>query len=195
MSAQDISRAALKLFAEKGYDATTLADIAKVIGIKKPSIYAHYTSKMEIFLTVLHDVRIDYLQCWEKAVRETAGLSANEKLRNIFLLVGNYFFHHRDEMYFWMRMWMFPPTACNEDILRLMQDTNRKLISRIANIFQDGINEGIFVNESSLELSHAYWCMLDGYLVRMMCHPKFDYDKALSIIWKAFLVNSLQKKR
>ena len=193
MSAQDISIAALHLFSEKGYDATTLADIAQTTGIKKPSIYAHYSSKMEIFLTVLDKVKLDYVECWDNALNNTTDLSIDDRLQHIFFLVSDYFLHHRDEMYFWMRIWMFPPADCNEDILTSVKETNKKLVSAIAAIFQSGINDKIFINESSTELAHAYWCMLDGYLIRVMCHPKFDYDKAVSIIWNAFLLNSLRE--
>jgi AcrR family transcriptional regulator len=48
-----IKEAALVLFAEKGYDNTTMKDIAKEVGIVASSIYAHYSSKRELFFHVL----------------------------------------------------------------------------------------------------------------------------------------------
>lgn len=40
---------ALNLFAESGYEAVTVEDIAKAVGIKAPSLYKHYKSKADIF--------------------------------------------------------------------------------------------------------------------------------------------------
>lgn len=40
---------ALTLFAEKGYGAVYVGDIAKAVGIKAPSLYKHYRSKQDIF--------------------------------------------------------------------------------------------------------------------------------------------------
>lgn len=40
---------ALNLFSQKGYDAVSVEEIAKAVGIKAPSLYKHYHSKKEIF--------------------------------------------------------------------------------------------------------------------------------------------------
>ena len=37
--------AALKLFAKKGYEAVSVAEIADAVGVKAPSLYKHYKSK------------------------------------------------------------------------------------------------------------------------------------------------------
>ncbi|HCZ2724145.1 TetR family transcriptional regulator, partial [Pseudomonas aeruginosa] len=40
---------AITLFSEKGYDGTTLDDIAKSVNIKKASLYYHFDSKKSIY--------------------------------------------------------------------------------------------------------------------------------------------------
>lgn len=39
---------AIDLFAQKGFDATSMREIAEAVGIKKASLYSHYKSKDEI---------------------------------------------------------------------------------------------------------------------------------------------------
>ena len=47
-----IIKAATKLFAEKGYQQTTIAEIAKMVGLAEGSIYEHFRGKEEILLTI-----------------------------------------------------------------------------------------------------------------------------------------------
>ncbi|VDZ13399.1 Biofilm operon icaABCD HTH-type negative transcriptional regulator IcaR [Staphylococcus aureus] len=49
---------AITLFSEKGYDGTTLDDIAKSVNIKKASLYYHFDSKKSITNKVLNAVLI-----------------------------------------------------------------------------------------------------------------------------------------
>jgi TetR/AcrR family transcriptional repressor of nem operon len=56
---------ALELFWEKGYEATTIADLAKRIGINRPSLYAAYGDKRGLFelaLNVYQQRFLDKLQ-------------------------------------------------------------------------------------------------------------------------------------
>lgn len=42
MRKEEIKQAALTLFANNGFEGTSLADIAGVVGLKKQSIYSHF---------------------------------------------------------------------------------------------------------------------------------------------------------
>ena len=44
-----IFETSMKLFAEKGYDATSIEDITATVGVAKGTLYYHFTSKEEIF--------------------------------------------------------------------------------------------------------------------------------------------------
>lgn len=48
-----IFEAAIDLFAEKGFNATSMREIAETVGIKKASMYSHYKSKDEILEKIL----------------------------------------------------------------------------------------------------------------------------------------------
>ena len=48
-----IARTALRMFLEKGYEKTSLNDIALEVGITKPAIYHHFKSKDQLFHQVL----------------------------------------------------------------------------------------------------------------------------------------------
>ncbi len=48
-----ITKTALRLFLERGYERTSLNDIAQKVGITKPAIYHHFKSKDQLFHRVL----------------------------------------------------------------------------------------------------------------------------------------------
>ena len=50
---QRILAEAVKLFASEGYEAVTVDQIAKAVGIKAPSLYKHYNNKRAIFDSIL----------------------------------------------------------------------------------------------------------------------------------------------
>lgn len=50
-----IVAAALDVFADKGYEATTMGDIAAVAGITRSVLYDHFPSKRTLLLTVMQE--------------------------------------------------------------------------------------------------------------------------------------------
>lgn len=48
-----ILAAALTLFAQRGYEAVSVAEIAAAVGIRTPSLYKHYAGKRDIFLSAV----------------------------------------------------------------------------------------------------------------------------------------------
>lgn len=48
-----IEQAAARLFAERGYEATTVEDICAAAGVSKPMLYRHFDSKQELCMRLL----------------------------------------------------------------------------------------------------------------------------------------------
>ena len=57
---QRILEEALTLFAEKGYEAVSVAQIADAVGIKAPSLYKHFKSKQDIFDAIFKEMSDRY---------------------------------------------------------------------------------------------------------------------------------------
>lgn len=57
---QRILDKALELFSAKGYDAVGVAEIAKAVGIKAPSLYNHFASKQAIFDALVESTTARY---------------------------------------------------------------------------------------------------------------------------------------
>ena len=63
---EKVKQAAFSLFARQGYEFTTMNQIATAVGIKKPSLYAHFESKEALFLAVFTDME----QAYQKHMRQ-----------------------------------------------------------------------------------------------------------------------------
>src|SRR5512133_932503 len=74
---EELTRIAARLFAERGYQGTSLADLAEELGVQKPSLYHHIASKEDLLWEV----------AWEGAESFHAGLDtvpagpATERIR------------------------------------------------------------------------------------------------------------------
>ncbi len=92
---EEIIGIAARLFAESGFDATSLQDIADAAGIRKASLYTHVSSKHE-FLRLIFDVYIDRMLEDAKTVYASEA-TASEKLqrviRDLFASIEKYRAH------------------------------------------------------------------------------------------------------
>lgn len=75
---KEIALAAVKLFEQKGYHATSVQDIADEVGLQKGSLYHYIHSKEDLLLQIAHEAITQFNDNME-AVLNT-NLSAQEKL-------------------------------------------------------------------------------------------------------------------
>jgi AcrR family transcriptional regulator len=67
---ETIRAVALELFSTKGFEQTSLREIAERVGLTKASLYYHYSSKQSLLLAVVEPV----ITGWRATVDETATL-------------------------------------------------------------------------------------------------------------------------
>jgi AcrR family transcriptional regulator len=99
----------LRLFADRGYDSTTMNDIAGAVGIKAASLYAHYKGKEELFGAVFESA----LATWEGLVEGI--FSGAEGVRDLEdglnKILGDFVCAMMGSIAyrFWARVYVFPP--------------------------------------------------------------------------------------
>jgi AcrR family transcriptional regulator len=71
---------ATKLFWEKGYEGTSLAELTSAMGINPPSFYVAFKSKAALFRIALERYRKDYLGFAAKALEELTARAVAEQL-------------------------------------------------------------------------------------------------------------------
>jgi AcrR family transcriptional regulator len=77
----DIYRAAARIICEKGYDATTMNDIAEAVGLTKAGLYHHISGKRDLLFRIM-DFGLDSLE--EQVIAPARSIAdAEQRLRTI----------------------------------------------------------------------------------------------------------------
>ncbi len=74
--------AALNVFWERGYESASLADLTEAMGINKPSLYAAFGDKAELFHKVMDRYISRQSILWEQILREPSARMAVERILN-----------------------------------------------------------------------------------------------------------------
>lgn len=94
---------ALTLFAQKGYEAVSVEEIAAAVGIKAPSLYKHYKGKRDIFDHIVTHMnqqdaaRAQVLRLPQGTPSEAAALYAQAPLEQIRTYSRALFLHWTEE--------------------------------------------------------------------------------------------------
>ena len=85
-SKENILKAALRVFLKKGYERTTVNDVAKESKFTKGGLYHHFQNKEHLFVETINFL-FDEFERWETEIY-TKSLSFKEILRIYFLSLG-----------------------------------------------------------------------------------------------------------
>jgi AcrR family transcriptional regulator len=108
MSKKDIIRgAAAKLFSEKGFRETSMAELSKLTGAAEGTIFYHFKNKEELFVAILEDLRKAILEEFENYTRQRDfknGLEMAEGAISFYLqlsahLENRFLLLHRHDLY------------------------------------------------------------------------------------------------
>lgn len=77
----DLLRISARLFREKGFDGTTIRDIADAVGMRSGSPFYHFKTKQDILLAVMEEGLTAGLELTRKIVSEP--VESREKFRNL----------------------------------------------------------------------------------------------------------------
>lgn len=128
-----------KLFAEKGYEATSMRDISNAAGVSKALLYHHFASKDDIYARISFSATENLYSFVEARIPENAG--AAEKLRAYMIAAATFFSEHRSA-------WIAASNAFWSDPDRHRLETRvarrRQFEQRLRDLVSEGIQTGEF---------------------------------------------------
>ncbi|UHA75619.1 TetR/AcrR family transcriptional regulator [Paenibacillus sp. 481] len=190
MTANRIQQVALAHFAEHGYDGASLAKIADDVGIKKPSIYAHYKSKEDLFLHVVQYVynrEQQWIEAYFTEQNETRP-SLEYQLKQLLYLYRQRYAQQL-ELKFLLRVSFFPPAVVQSEVMHrlyvYLDDLEQKLMLRLQQAMETGEvppNAGVAASEAAT----AFMCILDALFVEMLYGEPERVSKKLEAAWPLY---------
>ncbi len=143
---EKILDAALTLFAENGYDGTSVEQIANIVGIKAPSLYKHYKGKEDILNALIDSAEMRYEEMFGS--ENNIGKTPQNGEEFIKVTMGRIAFTMRDPVIRRMRMFLVQEQFRNE---RISEVTTRHQLDRIqrmfAKIIKGMMDEGLVKND------------------------------------------------
>ena len=131
----EILEHATRLFAERGYDGTTLQDIADAIGITRPGLYNYISSKEQLLAELVRDVSENTAHI-VRAVRLRTDLSSVEKLR----IVVRTLVLQRAGAPERFRVLDRTEAALPEEVAALHLKSRREVLAEVRTIIEEGIS-------------------------------------------------------
>ncbi|UVI29984.1 TetR/AcrR family transcriptional regulator [Paenibacillus spongiae] len=186
MTASKLKHAALMLFTESGYEGTSMSQIAKAVGIKTPSIYAHFESKEQLFLALVEDVIREDCGQFLKIVNQTADWPPLERVRAAF----HYYSGHGEptlEKSFLKRTIMVPPRHLRDRLRQDFDGHERFLTSHLAPLIQGCMTHGDELDEEEEKrLLALFYALVDGLIVERELYEKELFLERQEQLWNWF---------
>lgn len=175
-----IERAALQLFAERGYSGASMDELARRSGVSAPIVYDHFDSKLDLHARLLERTRDELLEMWRTNLAGDA--PATQRIPRAFDAWARYV----EANPFATRMF-FRETTGDPDAVaahRRVQEESQRALGEILGTEQPG---------ERLELEMAAEVMragLTGLAIWWTEHPEVTREQivatAMNTIWLGF---------
>ncbi|TYB51339.1 TetR/AcrR family transcriptional regulator [Nonomuraea sp. PA05] len=167
-----ILRAAVELFNRRGYDATSMGDLAKELGLTKPAIYHHVTGKEQLLGQALDDALDELTSVVTEASEQRPGEGAYQRLRGVVRRSVEVLVAHQPSVTLLLRV------RGNSEIELAALERRRWLDDRLAALVADAVGEGALRDDVPPALVSRLLFGMVNSLVEWY-RPDGAYDQAM----------------
>jgi len=132
---EELTRIAARLFAEQGYQGTSLSDLAEELGVQKPSLYHHIASKEDLLWAVASEGAAAFHAALDAVPAEAP---ASERVRLALRAHLGVVAAQLDIATVFVREWRHLEGERRE----LFLAERRRYEERIRRLFREGVEEG-----------------------------------------------------
>ncbi|GLY14584.1 TetR/AcrR family transcriptional regulator [Kineosporia rhizophila] len=131
-----VLRTAVELFNRRGYDATSMGDLAKELGLTKAAIYHHVESKEQLLIAALDDALDELTAVVEEATRPGAEGTAYARLRAVVRRSVEVLMAHQPSVTLLLRV------RGNSEVEVAALQRRRRLDEQLAELVSEAVREG-----------------------------------------------------
>lgn len=187
MSSQRIKNAALILFAERGYEGASLADIIEDVGIKKSSIYNHYKSKDDLFLYVYESCVNEELQVTKEFFKNHLTSETLLPTLKEYIAIHSHRIKHIPSAQFLFRFIIFPPHHLHDVLLEKSESYFKKLTVQFVEFLKTTEPFQSLTEEQATQFINLYVVILQGIRLDHLTGGGYLSEQRLEISWAFFL--------
>ena len=184
-TAERIQDTALRLFARQGFEATTLAQIAGTVGIRKPSLYNHIDSKEALFLELVERVEARFFEVQDASLARHAQAGVEQRLRALVEALSDFIFTE-DQGSFYKRCLLFPPEPLTAAIRRINDRSEARIDAALRDLHAQGRREGVWNDVDARTFLDAFYCLMDGLYSERFIYDQAEYRRRLASVWRVF---------
>lgn len=177
-----ISEEAFKLYARRGYEATSMRQIADAVGIEKSSLYGHYTSKSEIFKEVLlkefDSIEMHLLD----GVIEDDSLMVivNKVFRNTIK-----YFADKEKLLFWKQIVLLSAVEAQNQVCDLVKSVVNSFENKLSFVFSGSAEISKISKDQQRIMSIYFLIYMHGFLDWFLMQKEVD-DNIINMSIKMF---------
>lgn len=187
MSKQKIVDTAFELFSREGYTETTLKSIAVEVGIKAPSIYAHFPNKEELYLEVYRQSQIEYGEFFEQFARAGSNQPPAECLHQILFGIGDFYLSRPALFAFHLRHLVATPAEIQSAVSGAFITAEARLRDLIQYAYIAGCADGSFPRGNTEDFCNFFLCLMDGVFLQMRHYDTETFMARLNSVWSQIL--------
>ncbi len=184
-TAERVYAAALDLFARQGYEATTLAQIAEAVGIRKPSLYNHIESKEALFLSLVETVEAAFFAVQDDSLARHRQAPVAARLRALVDDLGGFIFTESQGA-FYKRCLLFPPEPLAADIRAINARSEARIDADLRALYEQGVTEGCWRALDERGFLDAFYCLMDGLYSERFIYSQSEYVRRRDSVWRVF---------
>ena len=175
-----IFETSMKLFAEKGYDATSIEEITDTVGVAKGTLYYHFSSKEEIFNFLIEEgVKLLKNSISIKTAKMPNSL---DKIRAIVLIQIKILFKYENFMTIILsQIWG------NDERSKMCKNYVFEYIQLIEDIVKQGIKKKEIIDKDPDVIASGIFGFTCSSFIYKMKHEEVDVNKLFSEIDNLFL--------
>ncbi|MCJ8012822.1 TetR/AcrR family transcriptional regulator [Paenibacillus sp. KQZ6P-2] len=176
---------ALTHFAQEGYEGASLQKIAEAVGIKKPSIYAHFKGKDDLFLSTLKNALKEEKRRITRYIVSRREQPLENRLSGLLEFLQEEY-TRSSESKFVLRMAFFPPSSLYDEVMAMINPFLDSMEKRVVQLMEQAKAEGSLQIEESVDAAVAYMTLADGVLVEMVYGGLPGAQRRLKASWPIY---------
>ena len=170
----------MKLFADKGYDATSIEEITATVGVAKGTLYYHFSSKEEIF-NFLVDEGMKLLKN-SISIKTDKMTNSLDRLRAIVLIQIKILFKYENFMTIILsQIWG------NDERSKLCKRYVFEYIQMIEKIVKEGIKKGEILNKDPDVIASGIFGFTCSSFIYKMKHEEVNVQELFNEVENIFI--------